>query len=144
VSDGHWIRVSDFKIRLSSAQEQSIIQIEEILQAANFQTPKIDEIINQLNFPPDEIKELVSIMVGTGKIVRIGPDILFLDEQIFKAKQLLSQYFQTHPEITVGEVSSLLSSTRKYVVPLLEYFDREGFTERREDVRVKKAEPGKT
>ena len=144
VSDGHWIRASDFEIRLSSVQEQSITQIEEILRLANYQTPKIEEISNRMNLPPDEIKELVSITVSTGKIVRIGPDLLFLGEQIAQAKHLLSQHFQTHPEISVGEVSSLLGSTRKYVVPLLEYFDREGFTERREDVRIKKAEPGKT
>jgi len=139
VSDGHWIRTSDFEIRLSSAQEQSITQIEEMLRSANFQTPRIEEISNRLNLSPDETKELVSIMVSTGKIVRVGPDLLFLNEQIFKAKQLLNENFQTHPEITVGEVSGLLGSTRKYVVPLLEYFDREGFTERREDVRIKKA-----
>jgi len=34
----------------------------------------------------------------------------------------------------------VLDSSRKYVVPLLERFDREGFTRRRGDVRI--AGPG--
>jgi selenocysteine-specific elongation factor len=144
VSDGHWIKAADFKIRLSPAQQQSVTQIEGLLHSAKFQTPKIEEIISHLNLPSDEVRELVSIMATTGRIVRIGTDLLFLDEQIAQAKHLISQYFQSHPEITVGEVSSLLGSTRKYVVPLLEYFDREGFTERREDIRIKKAYSGKT
>ena len=38
--------------------------------------------------------------------------------------------------VTVGDVRELLASSRKYVVPLLEQFDREGFTRRRGDVRV--------
>ena len=38
--------------------------------------------------------------------------------------------------LSVGDVRELLGSSRKYVVPLLEQFDREGFTRRRGDVRV--------
>ena len=38
--------------------------------------------------------------------------------------------------VSVGDVRDLLASSRKYVVPLLEHFDREGFTRRRGDVRV--------
>ena len=38
--------------------------------------------------------------------------------------------------ISVAEVRELLASSRKYVVPLLEQFDREGLTRRRGDVRV--------
>jgi len=37
----------------------------------------------------------------------------------------------------VAALRDLLGSTRKYVLPLLEYFDREKVTLRRGDVRVK-------
>ena len=36
----------------------------------------------------------------------------------------------------VGDARDLLASSRKYVVPLLEHFDREGVTRRRGDVRI--------
>jgi selenocysteine-specific elongation factor len=36
----------------------------------------------------------------------------------------------------VADARELLGSSRKFVVPLLERFDREGFTRRRGDVRI--------
>ncbi|KPL07545.1 hypothetical protein AMJ86_04180 [bacterium SM23_57] len=139
VSAGHWIRVHDYKIQLSDSQQEIIASIEESLKAAEFQTPKAEEIASQYNLPAAEVRELVTIMINTGRIVRVGSDLLFLEEQVQAAKELLNTHFQINPEISVGEVGKLLNSTRKYVVPLLEYLDREGFTERQGDVRVKKS-----
>ena len=38
--------------------------------------------------------------------------------------------------MTVGDARDRFGSSRKYVVPLLEHFDREGVTRRRGDVRI--------
>ena len=38
--------------------------------------------------------------------------------------------------VTVGDARELLGSTRKYVVPLLEWFDANGVTRRRGDSRI--------
>lgn len=138
VSEDHWIHVSDHEIRLTDNQQDIIRQIENLLSAADFQTPKTEEIANKLDQPLDEVRDLVTIMINMGKVVRIGTDLLFLQDQLISARDQLDTYFQSNPQVTVGEVSQLLRSTRKYVVPLLEHFDREGFTIRQGDVRIKK------
>jgi selenocysteine-specific elongation factor len=38
--------------------------------------------------------------------------------------------------LTVSEIREVLKTTRKYAVPLCEYFDRVGFTRRENDRRV--------
>jgi selenocysteine-specific elongation factor len=38
--------------------------------------------------------------------------------------------------LTVSEIRDLLGTTRRYAVPLCEYLDRVGFTERRGDLRM--------
>jgi selenocysteine-specific elongation factor len=138
VTDGHWIRTAEHKIRLSAQQQTMTERIEEILGSAEFQTPRAEDIAGQLAIPSNDMRELLAIMVNTGRVIRVGGDLLFLDEQISRAKEILESHFQEKPEISVGEVSRLLNSSRKYVVPLLEYLDREGFTERHGDVRVRK------
>jgi selenocysteine-specific elongation factor len=138
VTDGHWIRAVEHKIRLSEQQQAMTVRIEDMIRSAEFQTPRADDISSQLAIPSNDMRELLAIMVNTGRVIRVGGDLLFLDEQISRAKDILESHFQKAPEVSVGEVSKLLNSSRKYVVPLLEYFDREGFTERRGDVRVRK------
>jgi selenocysteine-specific elongation factor len=46
-------------------------------------------------------------------------------------------------EMTAGSFRDLIGSTRKYTIPLLEYFDRSGLTIRIGDVRRLKAQPEK-
>lgn len=139
VSEDHWIHTPDHEIRLTDHQQDVIRRIEELLSAAKFQTPKTEEIAAKLELPLDEIRELITIMINLGKVVRVGADLLFRQEQLADARAQLDAYFQSNPQVTVGEVSQLLGSTRKYVVPLLEHFDREGFTMRQGDVRIKRS-----
>jgi len=139
VTDGHWIRTQDYRIELTADQQALMARIEDSLRSADFQTPRADEIAGQLNVSSGDVRDLIAILVNGGRVIRLATDLLFLDEQIEKARSILGFHFRGNPEVTVGEVSKLLNSTRKYVVPLLEYFDHEGFTERRGDVRIQKS-----
>jgi selenocysteine-specific elongation factor len=46
-------------------------------------------------------------------------------------------------EMTAASFRDLIGSTRKYTIPLLEYFDRSGLTIRIGDARRLKAQPEK-
>ncbi|MBI1994283.1 MAG: SelB C-terminal domain-containing protein, partial [Deltaproteobacteria bacterium] len=50
-------------------------------------------------------------------------------------KGVLYKYLADKGEITAATCRDLLGSSRKYTIPLLEYFDREGLTIRIGDVR---------
>jgi selenocysteine-specific elongation factor len=139
VSEDHWIHAPDHEIRLTGHQKNVVQRIEELLSAAHFQTPKQEEIAQKLGQPLDEIRELITIMINMGKVIRVGSDLLFLQDQLAEARTQLDAHFQSNSQVSVGEVSQLLGSTRKYVVPLLEHFDREGFTMRQGDVRIKRS-----
>ena len=51
-------------------------------------------------------------------------------------RELVREHLAAHDTITVGDARDRFASSRKYVVPLLEHFDREGVTRRRGDVRI--------
>ena len=53
-----------------------------------------------------------------------------------EARGLLRSYLEENGEMTAAEAKNVLGSTRKYMIPLLEQLDREGFTARRGDARV--------
>ena len=74
-------------------------------------------------------------LVRHGALVDIG-GVVFTVSAVDRARELVREHLTTHDTITVGDVRDLLGSSRKYVVPLLEHFDREGVTRRRGDVRI--------
>jgi selenocysteine-specific elongation factor len=89
--------------------------------------------------PPDastlEADALVSALVRHGTLVDVA-GIVFTASGVDRARELVREYLATHETITVADARDLLASSRKYVVPLLEHFDREGVTRRRGDVRI--------
>jgi selenocysteine-specific elongation factor len=78
---------------------------------------------------------LARALVRDGLVADVG-GILFAASAVDRARALVGSYVREHESLTVGEARGLLGTTRKYAVPLLEQFDREGVTRRRGDVRV--------
>ena len=63
--------------------------------------------------------------------------IFFSQNAVTSAARRIQVLLNENPEgVTVGEVRIALDSTRKYVLPLLNYLDQIGATVRRNDVRL--------
>ncbi|HWL48583.1 MAG TPA: SelB C-terminal domain-containing protein, partial [Acidimicrobiia bacterium] len=76
--------------------------------------------------------ELTHLLVREGMLVRVSDHLVYLPEQIKEIKRLLGE--MTEP-FTVARFRDHTGLSRKYVVPILEWADREGLTIRRGDVR---------
>jgi selenocysteine-specific elongation factor len=84
---------------------------------------------------PDELglgRELTHLLVRDGFLVRVSDDLVYLPEQIDEIKHMLADMTGS---FTVAEFRDHSGLSRKYVVPILEWADREGLTIRRGDVR---------
>jgi selenocysteine-specific elongation factor len=53
-----------------------------------------------------------------------------------EAMQLIKAHFNHQHQLTVADFREMIASSRKYAVPLLNYFDSIGLTVRQQDVRV--------
>jgi selenocysteine-specific elongation factor len=71
--------------------------------------------------------------------VRVTTDMYFLAASIDKLRQMLKNYLLEKGEMTAASFRDLIGSSRKYTIPLLEYFDRDGLTIRVGDIRRLKA-----
>ncbi|MCE5200562.1 MAG: selenocysteine-specific translation elongation factor [Armatimonadota bacterium] len=83
-----------------------------------------------------EAKEILALMLERGDIVKIAPDIAFHRDVLAEAENAIRSYLATNGQITVAQFRDLVGSSRKYVVPLLEYFDEKKVTRRAGDVRT--------
>jgi selenocysteine-specific elongation factor len=80
-------------------------------------------------------QELIRAAAGEGRLVRISQDIVVTPEFLARAEAVVRQLGRP-PGLTVSGFREALGTSRKYALPLLEYFDARGVTLRRGDLRV--------
>ena len=81
--------------------------------------------------------EILAYMVDAGMLVKINQDTVFSNRAIEEGKRRLSAYFEQEKELSLATARDILNTTRKYALPLIEYYDRIRFTRRIGDIRVK-------
>jgi len=82
-------------------------------------------------------RKVLGRLANDGRIVRVSSELHFSADAMAGARALLVAYLEAHPAGgATGDLRDALSVSRKYAIPLLEYFDAQGVTKRVGDVRV--------
>jgi selenocysteine-specific elongation factor len=84
-------------------------------------------------------RDAIEAAARAGLVVRVPPDLVFTPGFIARAQDVIAA--AGTGGITVSVFREQLGTTRKYAVPLLEWFDQRGFTRRTGDRRFKVIRP---
>lgn len=129
------IRLKTFSTVLSQAEESMKTKILELLQKGGFQPPMKEELSQSLKLDQKHLSDILKLLVKEGSLVRIS-DSMYLTSSFYnKMIETLKDFFRKKPEMTVAEFRDILSTTRKYALPILEYLDSIKVTLRVGDVR---------
>lgn len=104
-------------------------------EAAGLNPPEWQQSCIACGFPAEKFPDYVAYLLAKGLWVKVG-EYYFASEAIEQAKQTLGDYLHQRGQVTVAEVRDLWQTSRKYAVPLLEYFDSIRFTKRVDLIRV--------
>ncbi len=82
-------------------------------------------------------RKVLGRLATRGDIVRVSSELHFSAEAMAGARRSLAEALSAAPDgLTASELRDALGVSRKYAIPLLEYFDAQGVTKREGDVRV--------
>src|SRR5262249_25957872 len=137
VGDARRVARADFKPKLSVNQRKLMQRVVDSHREAAFQPPDPNSFANQAGGNAASLGDIFEVAVAEGSLVRVS-DAIFLhadaaEEMRRRVRQKLAE---SGPGLTVAEIRDLLGTTRKYAVPLCEYLDRTGITQRLGDLRV--------
>jgi selenocysteine-specific elongation factor len=130
--DGDRVRLAAHRITLSPDLVEFKQKITDALLSSPYNPPDEKEILQRLG---EKGATVLQVLIEAKDVVRLEEGILFHQQAIEKAKEQMRSYFMGKKEATVSELRQCLGTTRKYAVPLMEYLDRIGFTEREGDIR---------
>jgi selenocysteine-specific elongation factor len=117
-------------------------QMEKVYREAGVEAPSLDEAMVRAGVGAaqrTQARKILQLLLDGRKLVRVQSEMFMHQQVIEELKTKLQSYAAAHePErlIDVPAFKTLAGVSRKYAIPLLEYFDREQVTRRAGDKRV--------
>ena len=123
--------------RVSLAVDQSQLR-EKIVQAylrGGITPPYFKEICQSLNVEARDARDVLQLLVEENQLVKVKEDLYFQRKAIDDLKERLVAFLRDKGAITTPEFKDMTGASRKYVIPLAEYFDANNVTIRVGDTR---------
>jgi len=140
IIEGDRIRSASHTVRLGDRQEELKREIEQEFYQARFQPPDPEKVYERLSIKDAENRQLINILLEEGKLIRIKGNIYYHEQVLKEIEQGLLEFLKKKGSISPGEFKELFGFSRKYAIPLLEYFDGQKLTMRIGDKRVLRRE----
>lgn len=136
VLQGDTVRLPTHAVRLKDEEKDIKDKILAMIVSGDNQPPMVKEIVAGTQADPKQVRSLLSVLEKEGKIVRVKEDIYFSAGFVQRVKSNVAAFINREGSLTPSQFHEITGSSRKYNIPLLEYFDRERFTLRVGDQRV--------
>ena len=78
---------------------------------------------------------IIGALAAEGSVVRIQPDLAFEKRAYEQLKDAVVLYLQANTRAQAADLKNAMGVSRKYAIPLLEYFDSKHITKRAGDFR---------
>ena len=136
------VRASEHGRELSPADAKLYEQIATAYEKGALEAPSLDDVLAHAGVGSAQrahARKVLQLLLDAGTLVRVQGEMFFHSQSIENLKRLLREYAAEHePErlIDVPTFKDLAGVSRKYAIPLLEYFDREHVTRRAGDKRI--------
>ena len=80
-------------------------------------------------------RQALQFLIDAGEVIDVCPDLVLGAAQFNRCRLLVKQHLRKHGQATASELRTVMDTTRRIVIPLLEKMDRDGVTVRRGNVR---------
>ncbi len=143
VQDESIIRLSGHRVSLKD--DAKIIRQELVASysEAGLTPPNTNDILSRFgDYPKSLVREVLAVLVREKVLIKITEDLYFHAEAIDGLREKLIAFLKDEGEIDAPRFKSLTGLTRKFSIPLLEYFDKLKLTIRVGDKRVLREQRG--
>jgi selenocysteine-specific elongation factor len=136
VQEEKTVRLTSHKVSLAGDEATLRKQMLKIYRDSGLQPPFFRDVAGMLKADPGAAKDVLNLLIEEGLIIRTKEDLFFHAEAIADLKQRMVRFFETNADMTPAHFKDLTGgASRKFLIPLLEYFDSKNVTLRVGDVR---------
>ena len=138
-TDRDKVRLASHEVRLSPEQQRIVDHLADDFLRAEAAPPSAEEALGRAGLGGDEEHELFQVLVQAGTLVRVKESLFFHARALDGIQAKLVALLHERKEIGPGDIKDLLGISRKYAIPLLEFFDQRRVTSRVGERRILRA-----
>ena len=127
------VRLKGHQVILAQDQKKIRQKLENIYGDAGLKPPYFKEV--KADFAGN-VEEVLEVMVKEGVLLKIKEDLYFHRKAVEDLEGRLVDFLKKNGEITTPNLKEITGASRKYTIPLIEYFDQTQLTVRVGDSRV--------
>ena len=133
IQENNKLRLPDFVPENDETFTRNKELIKKICMTHKWQLITLDELKREINLPDKSFTKLIQAMRNTGEIALIPEGYILIADLERELREIIKTFGE---KFTLAQVRDSTGSTRKFILPILEYFDSKGFTRRAGDYRV--------
>ncbi len=137
VQEGSEVRLAEHAVRLAVDVQAVEQKLEDLYLKAVLTPPNLKEVLALFaEIPEKEVMQVVELLETKNTLIRVNSALFFHKDALTALQEKLTTWLQEHKEIDAPAFKELTGLTRKFSIPLLEYFDRIKLTLRIGDKRI--------
>lgn len=138
------VLTGDYGVRLYGftpqwKNDEKIAKLEEsilhYIEECHFSRMSIDDLADHLGLEARMVNAVISRLMTQEKLMCLNINRYYTTSAIEHIKRTLTGEFSSKARLSTLETTTILGQSRSRIVPLLEYFDKIGFTRRNGDYR---------
>lgn len=137
--DGAWVRSPGFAPGVGETASAAKTRVLDTLRAAGTEPPSVAELVAQLGA---EVPALLKLLEREGLVVPVALDRWYAKEGLELLLDRLRHHVRPGTVYPPSELREVLGVTRKYLIPFLEWCDRQRISHRTADGRTFREVPG--
>ncbi|HMC33318.1 MAG TPA: SelB C-terminal domain-containing protein, partial [Myxococcales bacterium] len=122
--------------KLSGPDADAQEKLAGVLEKAGLSPPRVDELPALIGQTPHRTSSLLKALAGAGRASKVSEGLWFGATALMDLRRRVLAHLSERGSIDAQSFKELTGLTRKFAIPLLEYFDREKLTLRIGDKRV--------
>ncbi len=135
VQDKNLVKLAGFKVALQVDQHEIKEKILEIYKKSGLTPPFFRTICQDLDLDQKTARDVMQMLIDEKQMVKTKDDLFFDATAINDLQDQLISFLKANEKITTPEFKDMTGISRKFIIPLIEYFDGIHLTIRVEDHR---------
>jgi selenocysteine-specific elongation factor len=130
------VRLAEHRVDWQGSQEDLRGEILQIYQEAGYAPPTVREFAERFRDRKREADKILGVLIQEGILIRINEDLHFHRDALSRLREDYRAFLRKAGKANPTDFKDLTGLSRKFIIPLMEYFDQAKLTIRVGDHRV--------
>ena len=136
VSDKNNVRLSGYQVQLGDELDSLRQAIGKIYNEAGLTPPSLTDVVGKFKDQKAKAQSIINLMLKDGDLIKINEELCFAREALEKLRGDYKALLIKDGKATPASFKGLTGLSRKFIIPLMEYFDMNKLTVRVGDHRI--------